>query len=118
MGRRVYLGNGWWSERLPSGKVKMRKEVSLRKSLAANSEMRKEVGRDLRPTVTESGSMRVIASMPKPVARHRDAVTGGDPEKDLMFLRDHPEFLCVPKRAADLPTRKMHSFPKHMRPRR
>ena len=79
--------------------------------LQAIGDMRKVVRREgYRKTETKTGSMRHIASLPAIAAAEMNIVCGKDREKQMHWLSQHPEYVSVPMRGANLPKRKIYIY--------
>ena len=102
--------------RLPNGQLHSFQVEDCKESLRAAEEMRKETRMKASMTHTKDGAWNCVASLPKTVHREMLEKCGNDPEKQNMFLRDHPQHLTQTPREAGLPGKTIYSYPKRMRP--
>jgi len=100
---------------LGKGKAEYQRRERPRESREANAEAQKEARRHPRSAETSKEGGRMIAEMTPLQHNEMMRKCGNDPEKHMMFLRDHPEALLVPERQANLPPKRIFSFPKRMR---
>lgn len=60
----------------------------------------------------------LVAVMPKTLAMEMDITCGADPEKQAMFLRDHPEVRTCARGDAKLPPKRQYFYPGKREPRK
>ncbi len=108
----IPVAPGWDAKREPDGKFSVRRRGSLRRYIERNRALQRAAKEHPSMTETKGGFMRQIASYPQDVAQEIHEKCGADPEKQAMFLRDHPEFLVVPREQAGIPLKKVFIFPR------
>ena len=108
----IPVAPGWAVKPESDGKYSVRRRGSLRRYIERNRAMQKAAKEHPSMTETKGGFMRQIASYPEDVAQEIHEKCGADPEKQAMFLRDHPEFLVVPREQAGIPSKKIVIYPR------
>jgi hypothetical protein len=112
------LRNGQRMRRLPDGKWLLeRKEPTSGPVIDGNKAMKKAVQGNLRSTEAKDCDLRIIGRMPETAYAEMVKDSGGDPDKEHSYFREHPEYLVVPENSAQLPKRKVFSFPNQRRRR-
>ena len=101
-----------WVRQLPDGTVEGVRKENIRRSLDVKAEMRRESKKAHR----RKDGLRLVASYPVTVAMEMDEKCKHDPDKEAMFLRDHPEHLVEERRRVRLPKSTAYCFPRHMKP--
>jgi len=112
MGKRIRVNRNWTLEPTGDGQVIARAEGSIAGTIRRNRILQEAAKRDPALTETKGGFMRKIASYPIDVEAEINEKCGQDPDKRNAFLRDHPEFLVVPRSSAKLPPKKTYFFPR------
>jgi hypothetical protein len=89
---------------------------NVRESMEAKSRMREAIkGRIARETEAKDCGLRFLGSMPWSYFQEMIEKCGHDLELQQLYLRDHPELLCIPANSAGLPGRRSYSSPLHNR---
>ena len=105
------VGPGRWVRRTDKpGEWESKRVGSIRGTVERNLEFQKLTR--AKPGALEApGVGRMDAAYPPDVEQEMLHKCGMDPDKQKLFLRDHPEFLVRPRRQADIPSKKTYIFP-------
>jgi len=114
--RWIEFAPGTYFREVAPGEVQWTKMENVRESMEAKSRMREAIkGRIARETEAKDCGLRFLGSMPWSYFQEMIEKCGHDLELQQLYLRDHPELLCIPANSAGLPGRRSYSSPLHNR---